>query len=289
MRYGVVLPNMLSGGDARTLAKLAREVEEAGWDGVFIWDCVHSAENDADRHPTCDPWIALAAMAMCTERVRLGPMATPVARRRPWKLARETVTLDHLSGGRLILTVALGAMDDGAFSKVGEEMDRKIRAEKLDEGLAIMTGLWSGEPFSYEGKHYHLREMTFLPPSAQSPRIPIWVIAGWPRQKSVGRALRYDGVLPSKINEDGTHAEMTPNEIRAMKEWIEERRERGAPLDIVVEGETPGENREAAASMVSPLARAGVTWWLEAVWASPETQGGLEGMRTRIVQGPPRT
>ena len=152
MKYGLNIPNL--GVDARTLADLAHEAEEAGWDGAFIFDAMYMEPDDPAQRAMCDPWIALAAMALRTERIYLGPLVTPLARRRPWKLACETVTLDHLSGGRLILPVGLGAVDDGGFSKVGEALDRRTRAELLNEGLAIVAGLWSGEPFEFCGEHY---------------------------------------------------------------------------------------------------------------------------------------
>src|SRR6185437_8645693 len=132
-----------------------------------------------------------AAMALRTTRVRLGAIISPLSRRRPWKVARETVSLDNLSDGRLILPVGLGALDDGGFGKVGEPTERKTRAELLDESLAILTGLWSGQPFSFSGKHYHLDEMTFTPPPIQRPRIPIWVVGAWPSERSMRRAIRY--------------------------------------------------------------------------------------------------
>ncbi|MFL5697861.1 MAG: LLM class flavin-dependent oxidoreductase [Ktedonobacteraceae bacterium] len=274
MQYGLTLPTSL---DARTLAELAHEAEEIGWDGIFYWDVIFGN----------DPWVALAAVAMRTGRIRMGTMLTPLSRRRPWKLVGETVALDHLSNGRLILPVGLGAPETG-FDKVGEETDRKTRAKMLDEGLDVLTGLWSGQPFSYSGEHYHVQDVTFSPTPLQSPRIPIWVVGAWPRMKSMRRVLRYDGVLPMKMNDDGSFAQMTPADIHAMKTFIDERRSQTTPFDIVMEGETPGDDREKAAAIVRPLAEAGVTWWLEAVWASPESQGGLEGMRTRIKQGPPR-
>ncbi|HZC76599.1 MAG TPA: LLM class flavin-dependent oxidoreductase, partial [Ktedonobacterales bacterium] len=146
MQYGFVIPR----GDIHSIVGLAQDAEAAGWDGVFYWDgiCIPGA---GEMH---DPWVTLAAIALRTQRVRIGAMLTPIARRRPWKLARETVTVDHLSGGRLVLPVGLGALDDLGFAGVGEPTDRKARAELLDEGLAILTGLWSGEPFSFTGKHY---------------------------------------------------------------------------------------------------------------------------------------
>src|SRR5262245_52646475 len=188
MRYGFIL----SGGDVATLVELAVEAEAAGWDGVFYWDGIYIASMEL----MYDPWVVLAAIALRTEHVRMGAILTPLSRRRPWKLARETVTVDHLSGGRLIVPVGLGTLDDGGFGKVGEPTDRKTRAQLLDEGLAIMTGLWSGQPFSFQGQHYHVEEMTFLPPPLQTPRIPVWVVGAWPSMKSMERVLRYDGLLP---------------------------------------------------------------------------------------------
>jgi alkanesulfonate monooxygenase SsuD/methylene tetrahydromethanopterin reductase-like flavin-dependent oxidoreductase (luciferase family) len=268
VNYGVII----TGGVPRTVAELAREAEEAGWDGVFYWDGISLGAME-----TYDPWVVMAAMAMRTERVRVGAMLTPPARRRLWKLARETMTLDHLSGGRLVLPVGLGAVDDGGFGKVGEPTDRKVRARLLDESLEILTGLWSGKPFSYEGEHYRLEEMTFLPRPVQSPRIPIWVVGAWPSKKSMDRALRYDGILAYT-----TRGEVTPEDIREIKRYVEENREGGDPFDIVWEGETPGDDPDRAASIAGPFAEAGVTWWIESPWSLAG-----ETLRARIEQGPP--
>src|SRR5438045_2005734 len=167
MRYGLELPNMCLNGDARALVELACLAEEAGWDGVFLEDyIVHWSAKDA---PTYDPWITLAAMALCTKSIHLGTTVTPLSRRRPWKLAREAVTLDHLSGGRLTLGVGLGDLSDPGFGAVGEATDNVERAGLLDEALDIIVGLWSGEPFSYEGRHFHLEEVTFRPRPVQQP------------------------------------------------------------------------------------------------------------------------
>ncbi len=276
MQYGFILPH----GDIHTLAELANAAEVAGWDGVFYWDGIYIQE----AGPMYDPWIVLAAMALRTDHVRLGLILTPPSRRRPWKLARETVTLDHLSGGRLILPVGLGALEDGGFTKVGESTDRKQRAELLDESLEILTGLWSGKPFSFQGKHYHVEEMTFLPPPVQSPRIPIWVVGAWPSQQSMRRVLRYDGLLPAKVTGGDVPAAITPEDIRVMKAYIEEHRSQTTPFDIVQEGETPGEDRVRAREIVRPYAEAGATWWTESRWSFPP----IEDLRRRIHQGPPR-
>lgn len=270
MRYGFVFP----GGDARVAADFAIEAERAGWDGFFVCDAPWGI----------DPWVSLAACAMVTDRIRLGTMLTPISRRRPWTLAGETATLDRLSGGRVILSVGLGATDTG-FEAFGEVTDRKTRAELLDEGLDIVTGLWRGQPFSYDGRHYHIKETSFFPPPPplQSPRIPIWVVGAWPRLRSMRRVLRWDGLLPNKKNPDGSHSEITPEDIAAMKDWIDRNRTADTPFDIVMEGTTPGDQPQVAASTVRPWREAGATWWLEADWSEP----GLDAILARIRHGPP--
>ena len=276
MKYGFIIP----GGDIHTVADLAAEAEAAGWDAAFYWDGINIQDM-----PMYDPWVTMAAMALRTRRVRLGAIVSPLSRRRPWKLARETVSLDHLSGGRLIVPVGLGALDDGGFGKVGEPTDRKTRAELLDESLAILTGLWSGEPFQYDGKHYHLDTMTFLPQPVQSPRIPIWVVAMWPSERSMQRALRYDGLLPNVRGADGAPRDVTPDDIREMAAYVAEQRSQSTPFDIVMEGETPGDDPAQAAAIVRPFAEAGATWWNESRWGA---MSDVALVRTRIQQGPPR-
>jgi hypothetical protein len=272
MKFGFVFPK----GDARTAAEFAHQAEQAGWDGFFVWEPVWGV----------DAWVSLAAAAMRTDHIRLGTMITPVSRMRPWKLASETATLDNLSGGRVILSVGLGALDTG-FAAFGEVTDRKTRAELLDEGLEILTGLWRGQPFRYVGKHYQVQETDFLlpPPPVQQPRIPIWVVGAWPRQKSMQRALGYDGLLPAIMGENGQvrMSPATPAEIGTIKAFVDANRVEETPYDIVVEGETPGENRSRAREVVRPYAEAGATWWIEAMWTAPSLEGVLE----RIKQGPP--
>jgi len=284
VRFGISLPNIGACGNASTLVELSHEAEVAGWDGVFVWDCVHIEIAENKRLPMADPWIALAAIASSTSRVRIGPIVTPMARRRPWKVARETVTLDHLSQGRLILPVGYGATDDGAFCKVGEDISPRVRAAKVEEGLEILTGLWSGQSLTYHGDYYHVDGMTFLPIPVQSPRIPIWLDATWPRMRSIRRAIQYDGIIAGMKEEDG--GPMTPEHLRAMRAWLEEQRGQMEVFDIVHEGGTPGNNLDAALAEVQPWAEAGVTWWIESVWTH-FYQGTLESMRERIRQGPP--
>lgn len=276
MRYGFVLPF----GDAKTAAECAHLTEQAGWDGFFVWEPVWGI----------DAWVALTAAAMRTERIRLGTMLTPLSRMRPWKLASETATLDQLSNGRVILSVGLGALDSG-FEAFGEITDRKTRAELLDEGLDILTGLWRGQPFHYVGKHYTIKETDFIlpPPPVQQPRIPIWVVGAWPRMKSMRRVLRYDGLLPTVLDENGRHRSTTPEDIRAMEEFIETRRTETTPFDIIMEGTTPGNDSTEAKATIRLWANAGVTWWIEALWSAPSNPDGLQALQKRIRQGPPKS
>ena len=253
MKYGFVLP----AGDARTAADFAYDAEQAGWDGFFVYETIWGI----------DAWVSLTAAAMRTERIRLGTDLTPLSRMRPWKLASETVTLDHLSGGRVTLAVGLGAIDTG-FAEFGEETDRKTRAELLDEGLDILTGLWRGQPFSYDGKHYKIKETTFFPPPppVQQPRIPIWTVGAWPRMKSMQRVLRCDGILPAAMDQQGKLRDLTHTDIRAIREYVAANRTLTSPFDIVMEGETPGDDPARAAAIVGGWADAGATWWIESRW-----------------------
>lgn len=282
MRYGFVWP----GGDARLAAEMARAAEQAGWDGFFVWEPVWGV----------DAWVSLTAAAMLTQRIRLGTMLTPLSRMRPWKLASETATLDRLSNGRVILAAGLGAIDTG-FAQFGEETERKQRAELLDEGLEILTGLWRGQPFNFEGKHYHVRGTTFMPPPppVQKPRIPIWVVGAWPSEKSMRRVLRYDGLLPQVLKPvagaSSSAQQASREDLPAMRAYVEAHRPATTPFDIIVEGQTPGKNPGKAAAIINSWAEVGATWWLETLWSLAEKAGTKAGQRrilTRLEQGPPR-
>jgi hypothetical protein len=196
MRYGAYVPNFGPYGDARILADLAYEAEEAGWDGFFLWDQVSKSTLTPTVDPMVDPWVALTAIALRTRTIRLGMLVTPLPRRRPWMVARETVSLDHLSAGRLIFGVGSGGgyFD---FEALGEASGPTTLAALLEEGLEVLTGLWSGEPYRHEGTYYHIKEAQFLPCPVQSPRIPIWVAGIWPAKAPLRRAAGFDGVIPS--------------------------------------------------------------------------------------------
>lgn len=287
MKFGLSIPQFEAFGDVRRLAELAVTAEKAGWDGFFIWD--HMLFDDL-WHPVVDPWIALAAIAMSTEQIIIGPMITPLARRRPWKVARESVTLDHLSKGRLVLGVGLGSPGNWEFGFFGEETEAKIRAQKLDEGLEILLGLWSGEPFSYQGQHYQLQQMRFLPKPIQQPRIPIWVGGTWPNKAPFRRAARYDGVFP--ITET-SHPSIV--EWKELKEFIEDRRQEEEPYDYVHYGVTPGDDKDKAVAITRPFQEIGITWWMEDIspygygygWSDAWDADIVEQLQLRIEQGPP--
>jgi alkanesulfonate monooxygenase SsuD/methylene tetrahydromethanopterin reductase-like flavin-dependent oxidoreductase (luciferase family) len=269
MQYGVII----TGGEPEEQVELARAAEAAGWDGVFTWDGIHLGD-EVEVH---DPFALLAAFAVATERVTLGAIVQPLSRRKPWVVARQTTTVDRLSGGRLVLPVGLGALDDHGFGAVGEATDRRERAELLDESLEILTGLWSGEPYAHQGSHYRFAPMAFRPRPIHG-RVPVWVVGAWPRPKSMARVLRHDGILPYVPGGD-----VTPQVVADIRRWISERRSLDG-FEIVVEGTTPAEDRAAAAEHVRPWTAAGATWWIESDWSSFDA----EPARRRIEAGPPR-
>ena len=282
VRYGVHLQNSGDYGDAAVLARLARDAEMAGWDGFFIWD--HILFDGQQPTPVVDPWVALTAVAVSTERVQLGPLVTPLARRRPWKLARETASLDRLSGGRLVLGVGLGDRVQEDFATFGEMVDARGRAERLDEGLDILVGLWSGKPFAYCGEHYRLATPAFLPTPVQAPRIPIWVGGEWPNKRPFRRAARWDGVFPSK---EGVALDemMTPDDLKEIVAYVKANRSRSEPFDVVIGGYTPGHDPVRGSQIVSAYREVGITWWLEGI---NSLRGPFPDMRERIRQGPPK-
>jgi len=289
MRYGVYVPNFGPYGDARVLADLAYEAEEAGWDGFFLWDQVSKSTLTPAVDPMVDPWVALAAIALRTRTIRLGMLVTPLPRRRPWMVARETVSLDHLSAGRLIFGVGSGGgyFD---FEALGEAPDAKTLAAQLDEGLEVLMGLWSGEPYHHEGSAYHIKEAHFLPRPLQSPRIPIWVADLWPGKAPLRRANRWDGVIP--IGRDLPLAAMlTPEQIQEIVHIVSSLPGYTHPFEVVHMGITAGTNAAYDREIVASYQQAGVTWWVEKI--IPELWGKwtnwpLEEMLSRIRQGPPR-
>jgi alkanesulfonate monooxygenase SsuD/methylene tetrahydromethanopterin reductase-like flavin-dependent oxidoreductase (luciferase family) len=278
MKFAIDTPQFGSYADPRVLAQLAREAEDSGWDGFFIWDHINVGWPD----PVADPWIALAAMACATKHIRLGPLVTPLPRRSPWKLAREAVTLDHLSDGRVILGLGLGTDVFGEISTFAGPQDDHLRAAMLEEGLAILVGLWSGEKFSFEGRHYKVSQTQFLPVPRQKPRIPIWLAGTWPRKKPFRRAARYDGIVPMSGNIERL---LTPSDIRDIARFIADCRTSTGMFDVVISGETPTDDPARARDFAAAYAEAGATWFLESTLPWKQT---YEDFRRRVAAGPPR-
>jgi alkanesulfonate monooxygenase SsuD/methylene tetrahydromethanopterin reductase-like flavin-dependent oxidoreductase (luciferase family) len=272
MQFGMILP----GGTAPQQLELAQLAEQTGWDGVFVWEATYGV----------DAWSLLAAMAVRTERVKLGTLLSPLPWRRPWKLASQVATVDQLSGGRAIVTVGLGAHPDMLLG-TREATDRRERAERMDEGIDLMRAVWSGGT-SYHGKYYDFAEdrggeLVEVGRPVQG-RVPVWVVGAWPKPKSMRRAARCDGVVPEYYLEGRAD---TPDDVRELRAWLAAH---GASpeIDVIAEGETPADDRAAAAAQVRPRAEAGCTWWLETRWQqSSEDKVRIEEARERILAGPP--
>ena len=278
LKFGVYIPNFKEFGTPDSIVELGVLAEEAGWDGLFLWDHLHW---DNQPWPVVDPWVAMGALAQATSTIRFGPMITPIGRRRPWKLARETVTLDRLSNGRLIFGAGAGWNVEGEFAAFGDAADRRVLAEMLDEGLAILNGLWSGEEFSFSGEHYHVDLIQFLPTPVQRPRVPVWVGGSWPNRRPFRRAARWDGVFAA--HPDGQRLE--PAEIRAIRDFIAPLRGDGTAGDIVIMGRSKPE--QAYSRQFEAFEASGLTWWLEDL--RPEWNLSLDQMREIVAAGPIRT
>lgn len=286
MRHGLSVPCFGVGVDAALVADWAVAAESAGWDGFFLWDHLFAfAPGPVD---VVDPWIALTAAACATERIRLGILVTPLPRRRPIVVARQSVTLDRLSGGRLTLGVGTGG---GPFEwdYCGEQTDPVTRGDMLDEHLELLERLWTGEPVRHEGRHYRAAgpdwSAVCYPPPVQQPRIPVWVAGTWPGSRPFRRAARWDGVVPMRLDGNWEVADTA-----AVTARIASLRTNQTPYDVAIPGETQGGDPRRL-ERYAEHAAAGATWWVEAV--HPWRYGWVEhapwplaAMRERIVAGP---
>jgi alkanesulfonate monooxygenase SsuD/methylene tetrahydromethanopterin reductase-like flavin-dependent oxidoreductase (luciferase family) len=263
VKHGIFLPPFGPFGDPGVLVDLALAAESGGWDGFFLWDhLMHRVDG-----PYVDAWIALAAIAARTDRLRIGPLITPVPRRRPWKLAREAVSLDHLSRGRVVLGVGIGTDHSQEFSAFGEPADDRSHAELLDEGLEVITRLWTGESVHHSGPHFHVDGARFLPRPLQDPRIPIWCGAHWPNRTPLRRAARYDGVVPI--------GDLPPDALKDLLSDVGRHRTSDRPFDVAISSWT-------ASAGPPQYEAAGATWWLEAF--RPETP--LKTAQAALERGP---
>ena len=273
LKFGLALPN----NEARLVAEQAQLAEEMRWDGIFLGDFIWCE----------DPLIALAAAAMTTQEIRLGTMIIPAPIRRPWKVASESVAVDRLSNGRLTLGLGTGAVWMGWQAFPDEETDVKNRAEILDETIDILTLMYQGKQFDFDGKHNHvkltrLEEMHYPPKPVQQPRIPLWVPAIWPRKKSMRRVLKCDGLFTEVWTSDGQR-DVTPEDVAEIKAYINANRTLDTPFDIVMSGKITGSKPAEQHEQLRAWIDAGVTWWIEYFWGDPE-----ERVSEVIKQGPPR-
>lgn len=269
---------VISAASSREFADLAVAAEAAGWDAIFTWEAVWGQ----------DAWITLTAAAMVTERIRLGTMLTPLPRIRPWDLAGRAATLDALSGGRVQLAVGMGALHEGWLAFERDE-GRRVRAQKLDEGLAVYDGLMRGQPFAFTGTHYQVTPTDFMPPPppVQRPRVPVWVVGAYPSAPSLRRAARWDGLLSTKVG----YAAETPFGPADLADVVAAvrplRAEAGLPwagYQVVAEGVSP--TGSAGDALVREWVDAGATFWVESDWSmGPDA---VDRHRARIDAGPPQ-
>lgn len=293
MQTAVYAPTFNDYGDPGRLVELARVAERAGYDAFFVWD--HLAIEPAGRLELVDATVVLAAIAQATTRIRFGAMITPLARRRPWKLAKELNTLDRLSGGRAMLGVGLGEPAAVEFGSFGEDPDPRTRARRLDEGLAILDPLLRGVTVDHSGEFYRLSGATLAPGSLQSPRLPIWVAASLPARAGLRRAARWDGVFPIKMPQaiiEGTvaHADwrewwLSPAELAEVNAFVRGLRTADGPYAFTATGRATGESPAAARALLADYLGAGANWWIEWVDDAPGSYGRT---LAAIARGAPR-
>lgn len=268
---------------------LARESEAHGWDGFFTWDAINLGGEWA--MPVYDPFSVLAAVAAVTERITLGAMVFAVPRHRPWELAQRALTVDRLSGGRLVLPVGVGVTDDRGFTSVpGQATDLKERAVLLDETLAWLEQSWSGEDFEFDGKQLRTGPFRF-PERPVNGRIPVWPVGVWdaerPPAKNLRRTLRWDGIVPQLR---GTADDLALEDISGLVDWLTAHRadEDGTsadrPFEVILQGKLSADPGEAA-EQAHAMADAGVTWWIESWW-NPATDTA-ESLTKKVRRGPP--
>jgi alkanesulfonate monooxygenase SsuD/methylene tetrahydromethanopterin reductase-like flavin-dependent oxidoreductase (luciferase family) len=278
IQRGIAVPNFTE--DPAELIEMGVAAEQAGFDGFFLWDHIVFS-NSGDGPPIVDPWLVLAVVAARTSRIKLGTMITPVPRRRPWQLARQTTTLDVLSGGRLILGVGIGSPAYGDFGIFHEPTGDRERADLLDEGLAVLAGLWTGERFAHAGEHFTVEPVRFRPQPVQEPRIPVWIGGVLPAARPIQRASRWDGMVPIRYT-DRRLTRVSADDIADVRDRITDARGSADGVDLVVWADVEPDPA-GLAQTIAPYAEAGTTWWIES--ARPDDKGWQDGVRRRIASG----
>ncbi len=280
MRHALDLSPVGAWGDPRSLAGLSALAERSGWDGVFVEDyVVHPA-----GEPCWDVWPTLAAMALATQRVQLATMVTPMPARLPWQLAGQAATLHHLSGGRFVLGVGSGDPQSADVAGLGPPMSLRERADRLDEALALMRALWSGEPVSHEGRWYRVDGVRLGPPSGRPHPVPVWVGGALTRDGPVRRALAADGACLYRVPPPGWE-DVTPDDVRALRRRAALSRPDGADGFVVaVGGRRRRGDLDAERAWIADLAAAGCDWWHE--YVPPETP--VDVVRELVAAGPLR-
>ena len=277
MKYAINFANFDYLGDIKVLVDLAVDAEKAGWDAVFVWDHVNlilDGCGQGGKH--ADPWITLGLIAEHTESVMIGPSITPIARRRPVKLAREILTLHQLAGDRFIFGAGSGVAPS-EFDDLGEASDLRVRADMLDEGLQLLQELWSGEDVDHLGKHYQVKSPAFATGGVD---IPIWLAATWPNKRPFRRAAKYDGVFA--VYQDFV-TELNPQEVAEITSYIDEHRDNDEPFQLSI-GTNTTDDRQADFARSQAFEEAGANWWLDG--GNPATES-LEALRARVRRGPP--
>ncbi|TGZ14379.1 luciferase-like protein [Streptomyces sp. S816] len=285
MRFSVNVPNFGDFADPRAVATVAVAAEQAGWDGLFVWD--HVLHRRHQGRPFGDPWMLLTAAALATSRIRLGTLLTPVPRYRPQQLARQVATLDQVSGGRVIFGAGLGGPVEDEYESFGDTAAPRELAGRLDEGLELLARFWSGEPVDHQGPHYTARDVTLLPATVQRPRPPVWIGGFWPRRAPMRRAARWDGAAP--LFESARHGQLPDvAEVRELIAYVRGQRTTGGerPFEFVLGGATPADPA-GARDALGPLRDAGATWWDERQLADGPDLDRLEPVLRRVEAGPP--
>lgn len=266
VRFGLSFPNFGLYAEPGVMVDLSVAAEQAGWDGFFVWDHIVISEG----MPVADPWVMLGAIAQATNRIAIGPMVAAMPRHRPWEVARQAVTVDHLTGGRMILGVGIGYPPEVEFGTFGDPVDARVRADMLEEGLTIIQAVWSGESFDFDGEHYSVAPSRFAPRPLH--KIPIWVAGMLPNLRPLRRAARFDGVFPIRSDMQ----DLEPEEVTMIAGYVKIHRQSDEPFDVVVGGPPDAD--------IAAFEEAGATWYLMGPTAGGEPLDETLGW---VRAGPP--